>query len=445
MRESLLPLLQALSVPTEPQLRALCHNRHQLHVDCSLQLREVTVFVLESSFPRTTPTLSLDQAAVSGHLQASWDDIHTKLPTLSLLTPSSGDRHSLHRSKRTVSGLISAHAGSVSVGVTVPLMKLARHLIETFRARSRDHRSAKPPRPRDIPIFTVEADSPPTFEDTDTAGQPPPPASEVWQFARDLVGQLSALQGEALQSTAQQSEESTTAIPSSRISLSRPSSAGSAHSHSVRSHVVEYSRSPRFLRNHNVGSPPAESSNLLSPPAVSTSFAVPRPHHTRSASNVSSTSEVAIQMEQVDAPLATSPASQSPLDTSGGDLASSDDMPLSSGSRRVSSSPLPPTVPLEASSVSQATMWLADTAPLQQILETPASHLSHSVFGLLRVDSLSFSLHVETSTTALRLAGGSAEEPTTTSTDCVPALLLLRYHWVSGQPPTSHPDSTHWQ
>lgn len=372
IRESLLPLLKAIGTPTAPQLRALCHNQHQFHLDCSVQLREGTVFVLEPSSSRSLPALRVEHAAVRGDLQVNWATPATQLPNLCLL--SSNTESTLpHSSKRNINGLFSANVGILSVGITVPLMKLSRHLIETSRVLAQNQKPTKP-----TTLFTV-AD---TNEETDI--QP----SDMWHFIQELVGQLTTLQEETLQASVRQTE----AGPS-HTSLSRPSPAQSAHSRSIRSVIADYSCSPK---NIIASSPPP------CHPSQPTVSAVPL--HT-TTSHDSSTSEVAIEMEQVEAPLATSPASQSPLDTSGGDLPSSDEIQLLSGSQRISSSILPPTTSLDASVASQATEWLNDTGALQQTLGTPLSQLSHSIFGLLRLDSLSFTLQVESSTTSLRLAG----------------------------------------
>lgn len=377
IRESLLPLLKAIGTPTTPQLRALCHNQHQFHLDCSVQLREGTVFVLEPSSSRSLPALRVEHAAVRGHLQVNWATPATQPPNLCLLS-SNTESTPPHSSKRNISGLFSANVGILSVGITVPLMKLSRHLIETSRFLAQKQKPTKP-----TTLFTVADTNAET--ETDTAFHQP---SDMWHFIQELVGQLTALQEETLQTSVRQTE----AGPS-QVSLSRPSPVESAHSRSIRSVIADYSCSPK---NIIASSPPPCHPSPPTVPAV--------PLHT-TTSHDSSTSEVAIEMEQVEAPLATSPASQSPLDTSGGDFPSSDEIQLLSGSQRISSSILPPTTSLDASVASQAPEWLNDTGPLQQTLGTPLSQLSHSIFGLLRLDSLSFTLQVESSTTSLRLAG----------------------------------------
>lgn len=383
IRESLLPLLKAIGISTAPQLRAVCHNQHQLLVDCSLQLREVVVFVLEPLSSRTIPALSLEQASVRGHLHASWDSPAVQPPTLSLLS-SGTENTSPHTFKSSISGHFSAQAGIVSIGITTPLLKLCRHLVETAKSISHDQRHTG--------SLKAATTGSPLFTDRDSL-HPQHQPSDLWQFVQDLVHQL-----RAMQDVANQPEESAPAVPL-QISFSRPSSAGSAPSHSVRSAIAGCSHSPR---NMSANSP---STDHLSPPATSNSFTVTHRHHT-SVSNESSASEVAIEMEHKGAMLATSPASQSPMETSGGELLSSDDMHLSSGSHKAPSSQLPsPTAPVNTSAVREAAEWLADSLPLQRILQTPVTHLSHSMFGLLRINSLSFVFQVESSVTSLKLAG----------------------------------------
>ena len=386
VRESLLPLLKAVSVPTAPQLRALCHNRQQVQIDCSLQLRDGTVYVLEPSSSRTIPALNLKQSAIRGNLQANWDSpSSTPSPSLSLLSASSRPSHS--GSKRNVSCLFSGQAGVVSVGVTEPLLKLCRHSAETSQFISQS--------------AAAETHTAPTGDETDSGLQHIQPSS-LWHFSQDLISHITSLQREGLQNVARQQDEP------SRISLSRPSSAGSAHSRSVRPVLADLSHSPRNITIISNNSPSTVTPHHLSPPVP------PHRHRDHSLSNESSVSaEVAIQMEQVDASLATSPTSQSPMDTSGGDLASSDDMQLSSGSHRATPSSLPPTSSLDTTpaATSQGLEWLEDTPPLRHILQTPPTQLSHSIFGLLRLDSLSFSFHVETCTASLRLAGDSPRQP----------------------------------
>ena len=384
IRESLLPLLKAIGIPTAPQLRAVCHNQHQLLVDCSLQLREVVVFVLEPLSSRTIPALSLEQATVRGHLHASWDSPTVQPPALSLLPSGTEITSSLHSSKSNISGHFSAQAGIVSIGITTPLLKLSRHLVETAKTILRAQRSTG--------SFKAATTDTLPFTERDSL-HPQHQPSDLWQFVQNLVHQL-----RLMQDVARQPEEPAPAPPL-HISFSRPSSAGSAHSHSVRSVIAGYSHSPR---NMSANSP---STDHLSPPATSNSFTVHHRHHT-SVSNESSASEVAIEIEHKGAVLATSPASQSPMETSGGELPSSDDMHLSSGSHKAPPSLLPtPTAPMDTSAPSEAAEWLAHSLPLQRTLQIPATHLSHSMFGLLRIDSLSFVFQVETCVTSLKLAG----------------------------------------
>ena len=369
VRESLLPLLKAVDIAVAPQLRALCHNRQRLIVDVSLELKEGKVCALEPSSSFTIPALSVENTLLRGNLHGSWDSpAISHPPTLSLLSSGTTTTDS-HASIR---GCFSVQGGIVCVGITEQLMRLMRHVVESSKILSHSHSHFD----RHTAV--------PAVEEVDTPAALTPQSSDLWPFAQDLVEQLAILQN-----AIRQHDES------SRVTISRPSSAGSTHSRSVRNVIADYSHSPR---NMTANMPPAE--QTLQPDSSLPSQALTL------SNDGSSSSEVAIQMEQVDTP--TSPNSQSPMDTSGGDLASSDDMQLSSGSNKApSSSSLPPTSSLDTSQhpAPPATHWLADTLPLQHLLQTPHNQLSHSIFGLIRVDSISFSLYVETSITSLRLAG----------------------------------------
>ena len=352
IRESLLPLLKAMGTSTAPQLRAPCLNKHLLQVDFSLQLREATAFVMESSSSPVAPALHLEQISVQGHLLTCWDlPTNSQPPSLSLLSTTTVDGS---QTKRSVRGHFRAQAGVVSVGVTEPLMKLSRHLVETSKTLSHS------PQPR--------AKSPAAGGGATSTAQ----LSDLWQFTQNLVGQLTSLQNE---------------LP--HVSISRPSSASSLHSRSVRAVVADSSQCPRN----------SEGSHHLSPPAD------PPSSLQCGLSVTSSDSEVAIAVDQ-SATTPTSPASQSPLDTSGADLPSSEDMHLSSGSHHRPSSPPPVSaVPPQPSVGDRAGEWIPDVSALEQILQTPPTQLSHSIFGSVRIDSVSVGLHVETSTSSLRMAG----------------------------------------
>lgn len=452
VRESLLPLLQVVGVATQPQLRTLCHSKHHLLVDFSAHLKEGLVFVMEptTSSSRTVPALCLKQMTVSGHLQSNTDNSIKDSPALCLLLGSAAEEGTHQSTTTAVTGNFSAEASSIDVGVTVPLMKLARHLVETARIRSSQRqRSSKPQKANVIPVFTAVA----ALEETDNAEQPLSPAMDIWRFARNLVGHLSTLERSAVQQRpVEQGAEgeragSPVAVPSQAVSFSRPSSAGSVHSRSTRLQMSEYSRSPRFPRSLVTAPAAAEpQQQYLSTSQPTPSLTVPGSRLTRRPSNISSTSEVAIQIEDVDAPVAMSPGSQeeqvSPLDTSGGDLASSDEVQLSSSSPKTTPS-LQHSLTPEPSTASLPPSWLADTMPLQRTLDTPTTQLSHSFFGLLRVDFLKFQLQVETTTTTLRLDGQLLGEDfsrcnflyTTTFLCPLPPLFLLslsiRYNRIS--------------
>jgi hypothetical protein len=356
IRESLLPLLTAISVSIGPQLRVLCHNKRLLQVDCSIQLREGTVCVAEATSSPTLPAFQLEQVSMQGHLLASHDfPTSSQPPSFLLLSRSTAEGGPEGNS--SVRGNFIAQAGIVSVGITEPLMKLSRHLIET----SKNISHSPPPTAK-----------PPSRESGESSGGLP---SGLWDFAQRLVEELATLQSEP-----------------PRVSLSRPSSASSVHSRSVRAVIADLSHSPR---NINISSP-TEAPHPLSPPTE------PPSSLPCGLSLDSSSSEVPTAADHVTT-TPTSPASQSPLDTSGADLPSSDDVHLSSGSRH--KPPTPPPISTEPPQPSETVDWVPDVSPLYHVLQTPPTQLSHSLFGLLRVDLVSVNLNVETSTSSLRLAG----------------------------------------
>ena len=361
LRESLLPLLKAMGVSAHPQLRAPCHNKRLLRLDCSVQLREGTVFVMEPLSSATVPTLQLENISARGDFLVSWDLPASPEPPSLLLLCDGNSAVSASSVKSSIQGHMSGQAGVVSVGVTEPLLRLSRHLLETSKVLSHN-----------LPSQTNPS--------TDGTWENPAPGlaqpSEMWRFSQELVRQLAALQVAAVQQP--------------QVSFSRPSSAASVHSRSVR--ATDNVHSPRNTHS-------SEGSHHVSPPAAVASSLQSR------LSTDSSSFEAGATADQPTTP--TSPASQSPLDTSGADLPSSDDMHLSSGSHNhepVSSSLSAD--PAETSVNSQSAVeWVPDVAPLQHVLQTPPTQLSHSIFGLLRIDSVSVSFHVESSTSFLRLAG----------------------------------------
>ena len=403
VREALLPLLQAVGLPVQPQLRTLCHNKHRMLVDFSAHLKEGLVFVLDhrALLSHNMPILYVKQATVSGSLQSSSENSIAHSPTLSILL-GGGNGSEEGSSVTTVSGQFSAQASSVDVAVTVPLMKLTRHLIETSRVRaSQGQKSPSQAASKKAGAFSLRGSG--SLEGVDGDWEQSLPASmNIWDFTRTLVTQLSLLErrgGEPSSITQAEIEDaaiSTVTIPS----ISHPSPSSSI----TRSLLEDYSHSPLFL--HNV-------------PGVSPDQHVPQNHHSSpqpsplAPSKIQSdttltAADVAIQIEGVDGPVSLYLGAQedpvSPLDTSGADIASSDDLQLSSSSPKMAPSQTASLTP-EPAPTSLPPRWLVDTVPLQCTLDTPPSSLSYSLFGLLRLDSVSFHLHVETTTTTLRLGG----------------------------------------
>ena len=304
----------------------------------------------------SVPALQLEQISLRGNLLASKEGpTSPRAPSLVLLL-SGGSGVAGPEAQSSIRGHLSAQAGIVSVGITEPLMKLSRHLIETYKALSPWKRAASS-----------------TSGERKDCGASLSQPSDLWHFSQALVGLLESLQNAPAEL--------------SRISFSRPSSAGSVHSRTIRSLITDYSHSPRNICQSS------EDSHQLSPQAA--------PPRSVGLSTDSSSSEAGAGADQATTP--TSPASQSPLHTSGGDLPSSDDVHLSSGSH--TNRPPSPLVSAGPASANNQRIWIPDVGPLQLVLQTSPTQLSHSLFGLVRIDSVSVALHVETSTSFLRLAG----------------------------------------
>ena len=402
VREALLPLLQAAGLPVQPQLRTLCHNKHRLLVDFSAHLKEGLVFVLDhrALLSQNVPIICVKQATVSGSLQTCSERSTSHSPPLSiLLGDGSGSEEGACSSVTSVTGQFSAQASSVDVAITVPLMKLTRHLIETFKVRaSQGQRFPSQAASKKAATFSLRVSG--SLEGVDGDWKQSLPASmDIWGFTRTLVTQLSLLErrGREPSGTLQAGiEASSITVPS--LSHHSPTSSN------IRVPMEDYSHSPLF--HHNVLGVSLDQhtpQNHHSPPEPSS-----LPPSNLQPDTSLTAADVAIQIEGVDRPVSLYLGAHedqiSPLDTSGADVASSDDFQLSSSSPKMvpsqTTSPTPKPDP-----ASLPPRWLADAIPLQRTLDTPSSSLSYSLFGLLRLDSLSFHLHVETTTTTLRLDG----------------------------------------
>lgn len=358
IRESLLPLLNAIGISATPQLHVPCHNKKQLRFECSIQLREGSMFVMEPFSTTTSPVLQLEQVSVQGQLQINTDTPRRRLlsPAFSLTFITEPEDSGRERINSRISSHFCTKICVVNIGITESLMKLCRHVHETSRV---------------LPHGTQLHD-----EHTSSSDETPSQASsDLWEFIQQLIEQLRELQS-----------------PPVAVSFSRPPSASSVHSRSVRA-VMSTTTDVRQQSPvaYQTGS---DHISLSADPSTSFHF---------KPSFESSSSDQANTVEQVVGPMPSSPVSQSPLDTSGADLPSSDDMHLSSESQCRPDSPVPPTTDVVDST--GGTHWIPDVIPLQHILQTQPNDLSHSIFGLLRIDSVSVSLQVETSTSYLRVAG----------------------------------------
>lgn len=439
VKESLLPLLQTAGVQMEPQLRSLCHNSAEIFADFTVELQEATIFAVESiqteqtvsklspAHLNTIPALLVKEFAITGCLKYSSESSLQKSPKLSLLTRNSVIEEQLQKaidSKVNVSSQCCISLDTISTNITVPLLKFGRHMIETGKFRSlwkfqkeaveSSEADVVKLKTLDVPVaehVSIPIDEPDAGDLVVLAPHGPGPEN-VWEFSQNVISFLSIVESEA--------------IPLSSPNKPARSVTPQSTASSLHSKVVDFRHSPRYPRAHIVSFSDKESKSHLTVPTLEThtdsSTVVPREkpldqEHKRTSSTASNTSvtseEIAINIEDTDAGvseqrLETSPNEQvSTQDTYGGDTTDSQHLPSSDNDVLVSgSSPILGGSYLESlhshsePSPSSA-LGVAGTSnifPLQSEEE-----LLYSVFGLLKINSIHFSLQVETTKGSLEL------------------------------------------
>lgn len=500
IRESLLPFFVVAGVAVDPQLRVLCHNSAEYFADFVVELREATVFVVESTQSESTqpaitvqyssnPVLLAEQFVINGCLKYSSESSLERSPHLSLLTKSSIAAEVLQQattSKLNISSKCCVSLENVATSVTIPLLRLGRHMIETGKLRSSWSNKfrrempgsqdvvkakegvAKPSTVWPTEEHTIVDDDTPDFDGS--PGQAS--AVNVWKFSQSLVLHLSHLEEK---SVPQLPENSQKAGPGGgngegdhgEGEVLRPQSAGTSKSTppSKPIKIAAYPHSPRYPRV-SIISPPSVGK---SPDSKTSFLAVPTPHlpsdssgtglhkkqsqprHKRppsSTSNTSSGEEIAIQIEDTDGPFLMSPDEQAAaLDTYGGDIEDTTDSQhiVSSDNEVISGSPnhssfIDPSI-LGRSDLSTLGFITASgigdhTYPLVKSLQLTETELLFTVFGLLKINRISFDLQVETTRASLELGGISASvdarKATTTSSSKPTSITSSLPHVPSG-------------
>lgn len=378
LRESLLPLYKEAGMKTAPQLRAVCHNSELYLGDFSLDVREANVFVAECLTSKSlkgaseSPVLLVKHLTVIGSLKYTSESTPNQTTSTLNLLPSNQTNDALI-SKVNISSSCSVIVDGVSTSVTIPLLKLGRHLLETGRFRTHWMKQAKIY--QDEHLVTPRPD---IVEPEVIVVNEPLPRSEVIEFTQTLVDMIRNIEH-----------------------TEWGGDVGGVTTPTV--HVSEYARSPRTPKNSTILSPMFSDSFLASGKSGQ--------KHTRRHSVTSSvTSEdIAIAMDEGIPQSHLSPDVLS--DTIGYDttdsqhVGSSDETSLKhSQSVKLSESVLSPTS--EFSSLGLGVSLIKDhSSPVLRSLSLSSSELLFSVFGLLKIKHMDCTIQIETTKAKVEFKG----------------------------------------
>ena len=222
IKDCLVPMFSSVGLEVEPQLRPSRVNSSEVYLDFKVVLREVAIFVLECVAAKGTPPTSspsqgipaivLSQLSVAGCMK-SHQDVSVNTPTPSLLT----NTHPSHRARTNISSQFCISLDSVSTAINVPLLRCARHLIETGRLRSAWRRKrtkgAQAPSQASC-VIQVERDDPAQVGGASVEGHDRSvEVMNVWEFSRTIVDMLSGSRSDQDCSTAADSTHASTVPP----------------------------------------------------------------------------------------------------------------------------------------------------------------------------------------------------------------------------------------
>ena len=432
LREALLPFYIVSGLQVNPQLRTLCHNSAEYFLDLTVEIREVTIFVCENTDAKPSapspafshfsgsPSLMGEQLAISGlvkYLTGPQLGRARQSQRITLLKPSvyhvddDGDSNQDNAENKTnISCKCCVSLDNLSSTVTTPLLKLSRHMAETARFRAKVRKQAK-----------IRADElvatprPPLDEDgeqmvqilvEDARTQVQQTVTEM--FAQDLVRQFMSMEQDIFPPSGEQGNATPTSTSGSGMNIK----------------IFEYARSPKVSKSRTATSSAAEQEPAkLSIPVgytLSDSSGGPvrytRQRRTSTTSNTSNTSgevqdNVAITIEGVDTPPDLTQNNTSPeevlstQDTYGDDttdLLSSDvegGVPAKSTKHHVtvkSHTKDPPSVPTSGGH-----------SPIK-VFSLSEGELLYSIFGLLRINTVSCEVQIDTTRLSLELNAISA-------------------------------------
>ena len=457
VRESIIPFLNVAGIRVDPQLRTVCHNSAEFFVDFTVELREATAFIAESTAiniqpptPKThppppgtprrqssssdLPVLYIEQFIITGCLKYSSESSFQKTPTLSLLVKKTmaeeGTIERLTKSKTNVSAQCCINLETLSGSITVPAMKFARHIVEMnkFRAFGKDEKDKPAAADAEgseepavkllvVPVtqrtslkargqeesIEVAVDEPDFGRDDQEGEEEPASAMNVWAFSQNLLSFFSNIEG-------QQSLPSLVATTPSMGKVARRMSHQSSVTSAGKPKTVDYSRSPKFPRSRLASSPekPQQTTPYLSVPnQLYSDSSAAGPHETTSITS----GEVAINIDDTDGFRLSPDDRTSTQDTYGGDSTDSPDTglvlhrPATSSDTEPflhSSSPNVESFTSEPSSSKRSSeygssvggAWFSDTDPLVKSLKLSERELLFSVFGLLKINTVKLGIQV---------------------------------------------------
>ena len=458
VRESIIPFLNVAGIRVDPQLRTVCHNSAEFSTDFTIELREATAFIAESTpikiqpptpkiqpLPpgtprrhvslRDLPVLYIEQFIINGCLKYSSESSFQKMPTLSILVKKSpleeGTIKRYTKSKTNVSAQCCVSLDTISGNITVPALKFARHMIEMnkFRTSGREKKKEKAAgtdvdaseEPGEVTILvvpTVQRTLPKVekpeetiegsvdevdFARDDQEGEEPSSVMNVWAFSQKLLSFFTSIEEQSLPSLV-------ATTPSSKKVTRRLSHQSSVSSvHSTKPKTIELSRSPRYPRPHRTSSSekPQQSRPYLSVPVhFHSDSSTAGPHETTSVTS----GEVAINIDDTDG-FQLSPDDHASTQDTYGDTTDSPDMdpvlhrPATSSDTEPflhSSSPNVESFMTEISSSKHSSeygssvggAWFSDTDTLVKSQKLSERELLFSVFGLLKINTVKLDIQV---------------------------------------------------
>lgn len=384
LRESLLPFYREAGMKIDPQLRAICHNSDAYLGNFSLNIRETNVVVaecVEGTKCVHPPVVLVRKFTVIGSLNYTHETTPVPISSLVNLLPKNQTDSDVV-SKVSISSSCSVIVDNLALSITIPLLKLGRHMLETGHFRAHCVRQAKIYGDEQLITPCLSTATPQVIIKT-TVLPEEVIESEVIRFTQLLVFLI-------------RSREETNIVK-----ITTPTLLVSDYTHSTPKE--SYGLSPPFDTNIVTS---ATKLKVQVEPSL--------------ASSVTS-EEVAISMNE-DSPLLLSPEAESIQDTlydMTGDqhLGSSDEHWSQVGPNESFLSP--------TTNSSGRKAFLIKEHSLPVVLGLSMSELLFSLFGLLKVRHIECSIQIETTTAKVEFEGitGSVDTKKTSSLPLIPRAI----------------------